>query len=80
MTDGSETFFAGLVGLLFVAAGIHGVVRPAQAWRLQYFFTRVMFRDPEPSRAGLVLTRIGGIVSILIGLAWIGLLVWLRYR
>lgn len=51
--------------LVLIGLGTLAVVNPRLAW---YLSDGWKFRDAEPSDAALVMARIGGVVTVLIGL------------
>ncbi|WP_040952024.1 DUF6199 family natural product biosynthesis protein [Gorillibacterium massiliense] len=52
--------------LLFIVMGILNVIFPGVGWRMRYGW--MMKGDAEPSDAYLFMSRIGGIVVVIIGL------------
>lgn len=61
--------FVSYVGVvIFIAAGLLGATRSMSMWRLQTW----KYKNPEalaPSRAGLALARVVGVVGIAVGVA-----------
>lgn len=54
-----------LFGLVFILLGLLAAFSPETAWHLQEGWK---FRNAEPSDLALVMTRIGGVFAIIIGL------------
>ncbi|MBO5253428.1 MAG: hypothetical protein J6C51_05740 [Clostridia bacterium] len=53
-----------LAVVLLIALGLFAVLSPQTVWYLEYGWR---FKDAEPSNLALTLNRIGGIVSIALG-------------
>lgn len=53
-----------LIGLLLIGLGIWNAVSPQTAWYLSHGWR---FKDAEPSEMALGLNRIGGVISIVVG-------------
>lgn len=49
---------------VFALAGVLQVIFPEQAWRIEHG----MPKDAEPSDAGILFTRIGGVILAIIGI------------
>ncbi|MNH95799.1 hypothetical protein D3C73_484510 [compost metagenome] len=56
-----------LVFLLMIIIGIVNLIFPAFAWQLRHGW--MVRGDSEPSDTFLILTRIGGVVAIVIGVS-----------
>ncbi|NLG51098.1 MAG: hypothetical protein GX552_13405 [Chloroflexi bacterium] len=54
-----------LFGLVIILFGLFAVISPETAWHLQEGWK---FRNAEPSDLSLIMTRIGGVIAIVIGL------------
>jgi len=54
-----------LFGLVFILFGLFAALSPETAWQLQEGWK---FRNAEPSDLALVMTRIGGVFTIVVGL------------
>jgi len=53
-----------LFALIFIILGIIGTFFPKVSW---YISEGWKFKDAEPSTAALIITRVGGVISIMIG-------------
>lgn len=54
-----------LLGLVLIALGVWGIAKPEALWYLGYGWR---YRNAEPSDAALVIQRLGGGLSIIVGL------------
>lgn len=57
-----------IFGLVFcLAFGLFGAIFPRAAWELEHLFKSWQYYSYEPSDAGLMMTRVGGIICIVAG-------------
>lgn len=55
----------GLFGLIFIAIGIVNIAFPKASWYMKYGW---QFKNAEPTEAALIMSRIGGVLAVVIGL------------
>ncbi len=63
-----------LIGGFAIGIGVLGVLYPQRLFRLQYF--HMVSSDSELSETGVLLYRVGGVFSVLVGL-WV-MIAWGR--
>lgn len=56
-----------IFSLFFIAGGVVSVVFPRMMWDLEHMFKAWQYENPEPSDDGLAMTRLGGVIEIIIG-------------
>jgi uncharacterized protein YjeT (DUF2065 family) len=54
-----------LIPFIFIILGLLNIIYPKASWYMRYGW---QFKNAEPSDAALVMSRIGGVFAILIGL------------
>jgi uncharacterized protein YjeT (DUF2065 family) len=54
-----------LIPFIFIILGLLNIIYPKVSWYMRYGW---QFKNAEPSDAALVMSRIGGVFAILIGL------------
>jgi hypothetical protein len=55
----------GFFGVIFIVIGILNIAFPTAGWYMRYGW---QFKNAEPSDAALIMSRIGGVIAIVIGL------------
>ena len=62
-----------LVVVLLVAVGIFFAAKPNTVWKINHYFT---VKDGEPSDMYLIIIRISGILFIILGLVYLGVMLF----